>query len=94
MKKKQGNHQPTLHWTITPWAMNGQGSWKQQPVILVEGREPFFANHPNDYIVKLEELHNDPIVQRGTFYASIGQLKDALEQVWDAKEVVLWQGKQ
>ena len=66
-------------WIITPWQMNGHGGWKVQPVILVEGREPFFANHPDDYIRKIEALHDDPEVYRGEFNTMIGQLKDALE---------------
>lgn len=73
--------------------MNGQGGWKQQPVILVEGQVPFFADHPDAYITKLQEMHDDKRIARGQFYMSIGQFKDALEQVWENKEVVLWQEK-
>ena len=69
-------------WTLTPWQMNGMGGWKQQPVILVEGRVPFFADHPNDYIAELEQLHDDPDVARGPFWSLIGQLRDAYESAW------------
>ena len=80
-----------LQWTITPWLMNGQGGWTQQPVILVEGRIPFFADHPDAYIAKLLELHDDPALTRMmNLYTLIGQFKDALEYYWNpgAKEVV------
>ncbi len=93
MPKKQGNHQAKLHWAVTPWVVNGQCGWKQQPVILVEGREPFYTDSPHDYIAKLEELHDDPTVEHGQFYTLIGQLKDALELAWDVKETILWQEK-
>ena len=73
--------------------MNGQGGWKQQPVILIEGQVPFFADHPEKYIEKLEAMHDDPTLMRGPFFACIGQFKDALEQVWENKELVLWQEK-
>lgn len=70
-----------LEWQLTPWTVNGS-SWKMQPVILIEGRIPFFCDHPDDYIEKLQEMHEDPTIARGPFFASIGQFKDALEQVW------------
>ncbi len=89
----RSNQRPKLSWFVTPWSMSGQGRWVQQPVILVDGQEPFYADHPNDYISKLEELHDNPEIGRGQFYSYIGQLKDGLEQVWDVKEVVLWQRK-
>ncbi len=71
-----------LEWHLTPWTMTGERSWKQQPVILVEGQIPFFADHPDEYIAKLQEMHDDPAIARGSFYTSIGQLKDAMELVW------------
>ncbi|GAJ22428.1 unnamed protein product, partial [marine sediment metagenome] len=40
MKKK------LLEWHLTPWRMNGHGGWKEQPIILIEGQEPFFADNP------------------------------------------------
>ena len=74
------------HAAFTAWLMNGHGGWTQQPVILVEGRPPFFAGHPNDYIAKLEELHGDPTIERMTFWTYIGELKDSLEQHWGTEE--------
>ena len=76
------NHKPKLLWSITPWQISGQGGWRQQPVILVEGRVPFFADHPDAYITELERLHDDPDIERGPFWAMIGQLRDAYEQAW------------
>ena len=70
-------------WTLTPWVMAGNGTWKQQPVILVEGQQPFFANHPDAYIEKLEALHGNPLVERGSFFTYIGQFKDAKELAWN-----------
>jgi len=62
--------------------MNGNDGWKQQPVILIEGKTPFFADHPNDYIAKLQEMHDDSTLARGSFYTLIGQFEDAMEQFW------------
>ena len=74
---------PLLEWTITPWKMSGQGTWEGiAPVILVEGREPFYADHPQILIDKLQELHDDPLLTRGDFYTLMGQLKDKLERFW------------
>ncbi len=67
---------------MTPWVMNGQGGWKQQPVILIEGRVPFFADHPDAYIAKLQEMHDDAALARGQFYTLMGQFRDAVEQAW------------
>jgi len=78
MAKKQ----ELLEWHLTPWTMDGHGGWKQQPVILIEGRIPFFADHPEDYITKLQEMHDDPTLTRGSFHTFIGQFKDAVEQFW------------
>lgn len=72
----------TLSWILTSWLVDGHGGWKQQPVIIIEGQVPFFADHPNDYIKKLEEMYDDPQIARGQFYTFIGQFKDALEQAW------------
>ena len=69
-------------WTITPWVMD-RGRWVQQPVILVEGKEPFLADHPTAYISKLQELHDDPTMGRGGFFTLMGQLQDCLEQIWN-----------
>jgi len=71
-----------LNWTLTPWVMNGHGGWKQQPVIVIEGQVPFYADHPDAYIAKLQEMHDNPTIARGSFYSLIGQFKDALEQTW------------
>ena len=71
-----------LEWHLTPWTMDGNRGWKQQPVILIEGQPPFFADHPKDYIEKLEEMSNDPSLIKGAFHTMAGQLKDAMEQHW------------
>lgn len=63
--------------------MDGHGGWKQQPVILIEGQLPFFADHPDKYISKLQEMHDDPRFARGAFFTFIGQFKDTLEQSWN-----------
>lgn len=65
--------------------MNGQGGWKQQPIILIEGQVPFFADHPQAYIDKLQEMHDDITLVRGLFNTLIGQLKDGMEQSWEVK---------
>lgn len=70
-------------WTVTQWLMSGQGGWKQQPVILIEGETPFFADHPAAYIKKLREMHEDKTLTPGPFWTLIGQFKDAEEQAWD-----------
>ena len=93
MSKNHNKVKELLNWSLTPWLMNGQGGWKQQPVILIEGQVPFFADHPDAYIEKFEEMHDDPALMRGQFYTLIGQFKDALEQAWENKELVLWQEK-
>ena len=82
------NGKQKLNWTVTPWEMNGLGGWKQQPVILVEGREPFYTDHPDEYIAKLEELHTDLSLLRGAFYTFIGQFKDGLDNAWAPLEKV------
>lgn len=74
-----------LEWHLTPWTIDGHGSWKQQPVILIEGQIPFFADHPDNYIAKLQEMHDDLTLARGQFYTLIGQFKDATEQFWGVK---------
>lgn len=79
MKRKQLKR---LEWHLTPWAINGKGDWKQQPVIVIEGRVPFFADHPQPYIDKLEEMSKDPMLIKGAFHTLSGQFKDALEQSW------------
>jgi hypothetical protein len=78
-------HPRLLEWHLTPWQMDGHGGWKEQPIILVEGRVPFFADHPQDYIDKLQELHDDPALAPGCFHTLIGQLKDAMERSWGVK---------
>ncbi len=75
-------HPKLLEWHFTPWRMDGHGSWKEQPIILIEGEAPFFADHPQVYIDKLEEMSRDPRLIKGAFHALSGQLKDALEQGW------------
>jgi hypothetical protein len=71
-----------LSWVMTPWTMNGKEGWKQQPVILVEGRKPFFADHPEEYIVRLLEMHDAPDLEWKPFHTFIGELKDGLETGW------------
>ena len=81
---------PTLLiWSVTPWVMNGEGGWKQQPIILIEGQIPFFADHPKAYIAKLREMQKDKTLTRGTFWTCIGQLKDGLELSWDIRTIPL-----
>mgnify|MGYP007108819901 CR=1 FL=1 len=63
--------------------MNGQGGWIEQAIILIEGQTPFFADHPDAYIAKLEQMHSDPLIAQGIFWTYIGQFKDALEQHWN-----------
>lgn len=76
-----------LDWQLTPWLMNGLGGWKQQPVITAEAEVPFFADHPDKYIAKLQSMHDDPKYARGPFFTSIGQLKDGREQSWGKEEI-------
>ena len=76
---------PLVNWTLTAWQMNGQGGWKEQPVILVEGQKPFFADHPQAYIEKLLELNKNPAIVRGRFHTLIGELRDGLENTWEVK---------
>lgn len=75
-----------IPWTVTPWIMNGHCGWQQQPVILVNGQIPFYADHPPAYIEKLREMHDDPLIARGSFFTCIGQFQDGLEQAWDICE--------
>ena len=85
---------PTLLiWSITPWLMNGEGGWKQQPIILIEGQIPFFADHPKAYITKLREMRKDKTLTRGPFWTFIGQLKDGLELSWNIRTIPLPQVK-
>ena len=72
-------------WSLTPWQMNGQGGWTQQPIILVEGEKPFYDDHPDAYIAKLEELHDDVTIERRKFWTLIGEFKDALERYWNVE---------
>lgn len=74
--------QKLLEWHLTAWTMDGKGGWKQQPIILIEGQPPFFADHPQAYIDKLEEISTDPTITKGAFHTMADQLKDAMEQVW------------
>lgn len=79
-------HPRLLEWHITAWKMNGHGGWTEQPIILIEGQLPFFADHPQAYIDKLEEMSKDSILIKGLFHTFAGQLKDALEQFWTSGE--------
>ena len=65
--------------------MNGKGGWTEQPVILVEGEVPFFADHPEEYIAKLLELHDRSDLEPGLFWTFIGQFKDKIEFYWDTE---------
>ncbi len=62
--------------------MNGHGGWEEQPIILIEGEKPFYADHPQTYIDKLEEMSKESILIRGSFHTLAGQLEDAMEQHW------------
>lgn len=75
-------HPRLLEWHITPWQMDGYGGWKEQPIILIEGEKPFYADYPQAYIDKLEEMSKDPTLIQGAFHTLAGQLKDAMEQYW------------
>lgn len=75
-------HPRMLEWHLSPWVMNGKEGWKQQPIILIEGCPPFFADHPQAYIDKLEEMSKDCALVKGAFHTLAGQLKDAMEQYW------------
>lgn len=58
-----------------------------QPIVLVDGDPPFFADHPQQYIDKLWELHARTDLKPGTFHTMIGQLQDVLEQgLWREAE--------
>ena len=83
MNRTQRKHPKSLEWHLTPWTMDGKEGWKQQPIILIEGQPPFFADHPQPYIDKLEEMSKDPTLIKGAFHTLAGQLKDALEQYWE-----------
>ena len=77
-----------LKWNVTPWTPYSDGhGWVSQPIILVEGRKPFFADHPAAYVAELERLHGDELLIRGNFYRLIGEFKDELDRVdwgpWD-----------
>ena len=74
------------HWALTPWKMNGRGGWTDQPIILVEGELPFFADHPLDYIERLEQMHDTPGFEKARWWVLIGQLRDGLEQHWDEEQ--------
>lgn len=78
----RNNGKVLTEWQLTPWLMNGKGGWRQQPAITIEGQATFLADHPNDYINKLQQLHDDPTMMRRPFYTLIGELKDGLEQFW------------
>jgi len=68
---------------LTPWKVNGKGKWELQPVIFVVNCPPFTGSHPNDYIVELERLHDDPSIERLSYWTLIGEFRDALESYWD-----------
>ena len=83
----------TIVWQLTPWQMNGEGSWKQQPIITAEGVRPFFADHPKDYMKRLKEMHAGPSFARGQFHMLIGELRDGLEQAWNLENAPKLAGK-
>ena len=85
--KVNNNHRELLTWSITNWLMSGKGTWKTQPVILIEGEIPFYADNPQPYIDKILTMHDDPTLMRGAFYTLIGQLQDAQEQVWNLEVI-------
>ena len=72
-----------LAWAVTPWQMKGDGTWLIQPIIVVQGQQPFFADHPQAYIDKLLALHDDPtLIPLQNLHTMVGQLKDGLEHFW------------
>jgi hypothetical protein len=72
-----------LKWMVTPWNITPKGKWDGEPPwIVVEGRIPFKASHPRDYIAELERLHQDRELVPGPFHTLIGQFKDAIEMSW------------
>lgn len=84
IQNKSSEDRKLLNWTVTSWQMNYRRGWKTQPVIITEGAvQPFFADHPDAYIQKLQEMHDDPTFERKEFYTLIGQFRDGLEQFWD-----------
>lgn len=87
MNRTDKRHPKLLEWHLTPWSMDDKGDWKQQPVILIEGQPPFFADNPQAYIDKLREMANDPRLIRGAFHTLVGQLQDALEQFWKRERI-------
>ena len=77
-----------IAWTLTPWRMDGKRGWELQPIILIQKQTPFFSDKPEDYIAELERMHDDPMLERGTFWTCIGQFKDGLDYDWDVEGLV------
>ena len=74
-----------MDWQLTAWRMDGNGGWAQQPIITAKAQKPFFADHPDLYVEKLQEMHDDPLFARGPFYTLIGKLKDSADHAWDLR---------
>ncbi len=83
VEKQSKTMKGKLNWMVTPWSISSKGKWEGEPPwIVVEGRIPFKAKHPEDYIAELERLHKDGELKPGPFNTLIGQFKDALELTW------------
>ena len=68
-----------LSWSVTEWLSDCKGGWVNKPVIFIEGQEPFMADTPEEYIVKLQELHDNPLFGGRHFHARMGEFEDASE---------------
>lgn len=73
---------------LAPWKAHAEGrGWVTQPIIVVQGRTPFFADHPAAYVAELEKLHADKLVRRGKFHTLIGEFQDEMDRAdwgsWD-----------
>jgi len=69
--------------TVPPWRTNPDGSWAQQPVVLVEGEPAFVADTPEEYAVHIMELrarYQQGELLWGPFHATTGQFLDESER--------------
>ena len=71
------------HWTVTLWRTNPDGSWSQQPVVLVEGEPAFMADTPAEYATHITQLHarwERGELLWGPFRTTAGQFLDESER--------------
>ena len=71
------------HWTVTVWRTNPDGSWSQQPVVLVEGEPAFMADTPAEYATHITQLHarwERGELLWGPFRTTAGQFLDESER--------------